>query len=190
MSYNTAEKIAEWSSIKGSAHQYYEKPAIFSLVPDNLRGIEVLAIGCGLGEECATLAQRGGKIVGIDSSFEMVSSAREKHPHYEFLVSDFDQLTTTLGGRCFDFAFSSLALHYSPDLLHTFKEVAAVLNSEASFVFSIHHPVYWGASYTYSSYTYSEGGCTKTICIIISMSKPSSTASFRVSIAESRYSRE
>ena len=80
---------------------------------------KVVDIGCGNGRLTADLADLvpQGKVVGIDSSREMVDYAREthpmeRHPNLEFL--EMDARNMSLPSR-FDVVFSNAALHWVSD---------------------------------------------------------------------------
>ena len=53
---------------KENANILFEKPALFSLLPD-LKGKRILDLGCGYGENCMEFVKMGAsKVVGIDIS--------------------------------------------------------------------------------------------------------------------------
>ena len=47
-------------------------------------GEDILDLGCGTGDLTAQIAQSGAKVVGIDSSAEMIAKAKEKFPRVIF----------------------------------------------------------------------------------------------------------
>lgn len=121
-------------------HSYYEKPAMYDLLPD-LNGKEVLSIGCGPGEDSQHLKAQGARrSVGIDISQELIKIARQNHPDCEFEVMDMEHLM--LPDSSFDFAFSSLALHYIEDWTRTMSEVHRVLKPGSFYLASAGHPVF------------------------------------------------
>src|SRR5215213_9460807 len=73
------------------AHRYLEKPAMLAKVPD-LRGKYVLALGCGTGEECTMLLDRGAtRVTGVDQSKAVLALARktfESDPRVDFACMD------------------------------------------------------------------------------------------------------
>ena len=85
-----------------------------------LAGTEsVLDIGCGDGKVTAEIARRvpRGRVIGIDSSPDMVRLARQSfpssaHPNLEFRTADARELTFD---RVFDVAFSNAVLHWVKD---------------------------------------------------------------------------
>jgi trans-aconitate methyltransferase len=85
----------------------------------NLAGSEaVLDIGCGDGRLTAEIARRvpGGRVVGIDSSPDMIAAAREtfgtQHPNLTFKLMSATDLPFR---KEFDLVFSTSALHWIKD---------------------------------------------------------------------------
>ncbi len=127
------------------AHEYLEKPAMYSKLPD-LKGLSVLCLGCGSGEECQKLKDLGAKrVVGIDASRGLIEQARYSYPEVEFEVMDMERLD--FPEKCFDFVYSSLAIHYVENWRNVFNPLHKVLKSQGKVLISTHHPVRWGADY-------------------------------------------
>jgi SAM-dependent methyltransferase len=138
---------AEWAdrirNKKKPRHEFLEKPAMFSKLPD-LEGKSVLCIGCGSGEEAQYLTERGAaKVVGIDLSVGLIEQAKYAYPEVEFLVMDMERLDFPKDS--FDFVYSSLTMHYAENWENIFNRVHKCLKSNGTFLFSTHHPVRWGA---------------------------------------------
>lgn len=78
----------------------------------------VLDIGCGPGNSTAQLRARypHATILGIDSSPDMVASARELHPDCDFEVLDAGELDRL--GVDYDVVFSNACLQWVPDHAH------------------------------------------------------------------------
>ena len=120
-------------------HSYYEKPAMYSLLP-NIEDKSVISIGCGSGEDSLYLKNQGAeKSVGVDLIEELITIAKESYPECEFDVMDMQKLD--FPNESFDFAFSSLAIHYIEDWNKVFKEVYRILKPGSNFLFSCCHPV-------------------------------------------------
>lgn len=69
----------------------------------------ILDLGCGTGHLSARIAEAGARVVGLDSSEEMIAEARRNFPALEFVVGDardfhFDEP--------FEAVFSNAALHW------------------------------------------------------------------------------
>ncbi len=141
------KKAKEWAerlrSGKNLAHTYLEKPAMYGKLPD-LKNKNILCIGCGSGEECEHILGLGAeKVVGIDLSKELIAIAKKSYPNVEFRAMDMRKID--FPKNSFDFAYSSLAMHYLKDWAPTLKKIRAALRPDGTFLFSTHHPVYWSA---------------------------------------------
>lgn len=123
-------------------HSLYEKPAMYSLLP-NLTDVKVISLGCGSGEDSHYLMSAGARSsVGIDVSEGLIKIAQASYPDCEFRVMDMERLE--FPDETFDFAYSSLAIHYLEDWSQTFAEVFRVLKPNSFFLFSCGHPI-WSA---------------------------------------------
>jgi ubiquinone/menaquinone biosynthesis C-methylase UbiE len=110
-----------------------------SLLP-NVQDKKVLSLGCGSGEDSNYLQQQGAsESVGIDISDELIKIAIESYPNCSFKTMDMEKLD--FPDRTFDFAYSSLALHYLSDWSQTFTEVFRILKPNSYFLFSCNHPL-------------------------------------------------
>jgi SAM-dependent methyltransferase len=119
-----------------------EWPALRALLPD-LRGLKIVDLGCGAGWFCRWAREQGAaQILGIDVSKKMLerAAANTADSAITYTRADLEQLNLPQAG--FDFAYSSLALHYIENLEPLFSTVHHALVPGASFVFSIEHPIY------------------------------------------------
>ncbi len=119
-----------------------EWPAMRALLPD-LKGKRVVDLGCGFGWFCRFAREQGAaSVLGLDVSENMLARAREttKDPNVDYQRADLEALSIKDGD--FDFAYSSLALHYIVRLDAVFATVHRALKPGARFVFSIEHPIY------------------------------------------------
>ena len=122
-------------------HRFIEKPMMRELLPD-LSGKRVLMLGCGTGEESLMLNEfRATDIIGIDLSKEAIKLAKESYPDFEFFVCDMH--TLPFEDNCFDFVYSSLAIHYSDTPEKVYNEIYRVLKKDGQLLFSIGHPLRW-----------------------------------------------
>jgi ubiquinone/menaquinone biosynthesis C-methylase UbiE len=112
---------------------------MYGLLPD-LNEKTVISLGCGSGEDCAYLKSQGvKKVVGVDISEKLIQIAKDSYPNCDFKVMDMERLN--FSDQSFDFAYSSLAIHYIEDWHQVFKEVYRVLKPDSFFLFSCNHPV-------------------------------------------------
>lgn len=72
-------------------------------------GERVLDVGCGTGHLTAEIAKRGARVLGIDSSPDMVQQARANYSDLRFEVADASEFRAS---QPFDAAFSNAALHW------------------------------------------------------------------------------
>jgi SAM-dependent methyltransferase len=129
-------------------HHYYEKPAMYNLLPKNLKGMRVLSLGCGSGEDCSELQKRGASVTGIDLSEKLIEQARSTYPESKYIVGNMEDLSTFSNSE-FDLVYSSLAVHYLHDWSKLLNEVHRVLKPHGVFQFSMGHPIRMGMSYEY-----------------------------------------
>ncbi len=132
-----------WNAVdytKNSSNQYEWAQ---ELIPKlNLKGNEALLdIGCGNGKVTQLLASYlpHGKVVGIDSSKEMVALARKTYPHCHypnltFLRMDARELTFP---EQFDVAFSNASLHWIIDHQPVLKGVNRALEDNGKLLFQM-----------------------------------------------------
>jgi trans-aconitate 2-methyltransferase len=132
-----------WNAIdyaKNSSNQFeWAKELIPKL---QLTGNEyILDIGCGDGKITALLSTYlpNGKVVGIDSSEEMIAQARKSFPHCHnpnltFIKMDARELTFR---EQFDVAFSSASLHWIIDQQAVLTGVKESLDKHGKLIFQM-----------------------------------------------------
>ncbi|WP_373494309.1 trans-aconitate 2-methyltransferase [Aquiflexum sp.] len=76
---------------------------------DPQAGEHILDLGCGTGDLAEMIRNLGAKVLGIDSSPEMITKAREKYPQIDFRVMSAESFQ--LEGQ-FDAVFSNATLHW------------------------------------------------------------------------------
>ena len=119
-----------------------EWPALRVLLPD-LRGLQVLDLGCGFGWFCRWARQMGAAhVLGIDVSEKMLdrSRATTQDTAITYTRADMEQLKLPLAS--FDLVYSSLALHYIRGLEELMSEVYRALVPGGRLVFSVEHPIF------------------------------------------------
>ena len=85
--------------------------ALLELVPDD-PALSVLDLGCGTGTLTVQLAANGRRVVGADSSPEMIERARAQYPGIDFRVCD--ALALPFDGE-FGAVFSNAVFHWIGD---------------------------------------------------------------------------
>jgi SAM-dependent methyltransferase len=111
------------------------------LIEDILDGLPAgvaLDAACGTGRLSRVLADRGHRVVGVDSSPDMLARAREGMPDGEFLPGDLHRLP--LPDNEVDLVLCALALTHVPDLEPVLAEFARVLRPGGHLVISDMHP--------------------------------------------------
>lgn len=126
-------------------HSLYEKPAMYGLLPA-LNGKSAISIGCGSGEDCNQLRLRGAKVTGVDISKSLIGIAKDSYPECNFQVMDMESLK--FDDESFDFAYSSLAIHYLEDWTKALQEAFRILKPGSNYLFSCGHPVLSAAEHT------------------------------------------
>jgi malonyl-CoA O-methyltransferase len=117
-----------------------EGPVVRVAVGD-VRGLEVLDLGCGTGRHALWLADRGATVTGVDFSERMLAEARRK-PGAEvvqFIVHDVQDRLPFPDGR-FDLVVSGLVLEHLGNTDHFFAEARRVLKPRSRAVVSAMHP--------------------------------------------------
>lgn len=119
-----------------------EWPALRAMLPD-LRGLRIVDLGCGFGWFCRWARERGAaQVLGLDVSEKMLARAQAMtdDPAITYIRADLERVD--LPEASFDFAYSSLALHYIEDLAGLLAKVHRALVPGAHLVFSVEHPIY------------------------------------------------
>ena len=117
-----------------------EEPHVRAALPD-VRGLDVVDLGCGTGRHTAWLAAAGARVTAVDFSMGMLACARRKvHPAaVRFVVHDLHE-PLPVGDASFDAAVSGLVLEHLRDLPAFFRETHRVLRSGSRAVVSAMHP--------------------------------------------------
>lgn len=109
-----------------------------------VKGKDVLEIGCGGGQNSIALAKWGARPVGLDISEEQIKHAQElatkERVKVRFRVGNMEDMHIFSDDR-FDIVISSFALDYVDDLQKTFQEALRVMRKSGLFVFAVVHPI-------------------------------------------------
>lgn len=119
-----------------------EWPALQAMLPP-LGGKRVLDLGCGYGWFCRVAREQGAaEVLGIDLSARMLARAAELTRDEGIRYRQGDLNGLELPAESFDLVYSSLALHYLPELAPLFETVYHSLAAGGSLVFSVEHPIF------------------------------------------------
>ncbi|MBS1661872.1 MAG: class I SAM-dependent methyltransferase [Bacteroidetes bacterium] len=110
----------------------------------------VLDIGCGVGVFTEEIGMIAEKILAIDLSCKSIQLAKENssNPKISYECLNFLDLTAD---QKFSTIYANMLLMALPELPVVLKKVAASLNDEGNFVFSITHPSFWPIYWNYSA---------------------------------------
>lgn len=119
-----------------------EWPALKAMLPD-LTGKSVIDLGCGYGWFCRVARELGAvNVTGVDLSEKMLARAAELTNDASIRYQRSDLESLTLAPDSLDLVYSSLALHYLPDLNALFANIRHALKPGGYLVFSMEHPIY------------------------------------------------
>ena len=119
-----------------------EWPALKAMLPD-LTGTSVIDLGCGYGWFCRVARELGAcDVTGVDISEKMLARAAELTDDTQIHYQRSDLESLQLRENSLDLVYSSLALHYLPELDALFARVQRALKPGGSLVFSMEHPIY------------------------------------------------
>ncbi len=111
--------------------KYFELP-LFQRMGLDIRGKDILEIGCGSGYGAFLLNQLNPKsYIGLDLMEEQIKLAREKYPHYQFIVQDATDLSQ-FAEASKDVIVIFGVLHHITDWQKTIDEIARVLKPNGS----------------------------------------------------------
>ena len=125
----------------GNFNDHIEFKGMREVLPD-VKGLDVLDLGCGPGVLCEYLSQAGAKaVIGVDISKPLVKYAEKNKKKFNIrYICDDMRNFLERGGR-FGLVVSSLAIHFVPDLGQILGLVYRALPDHGRFVFSVRHPV-------------------------------------------------
>ena len=116
--------------------------ALWDSLGTDLRGLDVLDLGCAHGWLSALLAAAGGRVRGIDGSAALLQLARRTVPDAEF--QQHDLVTGTLpGDRSYHRIVAHMVLMDLPDIDPVLAFVRRALRPEGRFVLTMSHPCFF-----------------------------------------------
>ncbi len=107
-----------------------------AIMKDNVQS--VLDIGCGIGNSTAVLKDKfqTATVIGIDSSDDMLDSARKNHPDITFMKLDAGKEIETITER-FDVIFSNACIQWIPDHKQLLQSFMQLLNLDGVLAIQI-----------------------------------------------------
>ena len=135
-----------------------ETPILFGMLPD-LEGKTVLDIGCGMGQHAKQYSLMGAEsVLGIDISEKMLAYAQEHNSAENIIYQRMAMEDIETIGRHFDLITSSLVFDYAEDFPGLMRKIHNLMKEDASFVFSMSHPIVTAWDGVYDRYTRTETG--------------------------------
>lgn len=141
--YDQKEFYEKYRELRQNLHNHnelIEQPALKSLLPD-LKGLDVLDLGCGNGVNSQRLIELGANsVLGIDISKKMLAEAKKlETEHLKFMELAMEDISSL--SQKFNLVVSSLAFHYVKDLAQLLKDINQLLTGDGYLVFSQEHPL-------------------------------------------------
>ncbi|WP_116952345.1 class I SAM-dependent methyltransferase [Jiangella endophytica] len=136
----------------GTYNAYTDRPAMLELAGD-VRGLDVLDLGCGAGHYAAELVKLGAvRVVGVDGSETLLRAAQQRlggraalHHH------NLEEPLAFLADQSFDLAVMALVYHHIDARAQLLDELRRVLRPDGTLLVSTTHPTsdwtYFGGSY-------------------------------------------
>lgn len=152
---SSAESYDSWYESKmGAFVDMVETELAFSLFPHE-KGMKVLDVGCGTGNQSIKLARKGVYVTGIDVSTKMLEIAKQKARDeglsIDFRLMDAEQLE--FEDETFDGAISITAFEFLPEPEKVLKEMLRVVKKGGSVVVgTINRDSSWGEMYMSKKY--------------------------------------
>lgn len=131
-----SSKPDSWNSeLYQSSHSFVWQYGRDLLVLLNAKpGERILDVGCGTGQLTSEITQFGAEVVGIDSSPEMIASARKNFPQVKFEVADVTALTFA---DEFEVVVSNATLHWVRDQPSAIASIARALKRGGRLIFEM-----------------------------------------------------
>jgi SAM-dependent methyltransferase len=137
---NTVDGYRTWATTydqPGNPAFALDQPIVEEII-ETLPAGTALDAACGTGRFAQLLAERGHRVIGVDSSPDMLERARVRVPEGEFLLGELSRLP--IDDQAVDLVVCSLALAHIRVLEPVFAEFARVLRPGGYLVISDMHP--------------------------------------------------
>jgi 2-polyprenyl-3-methyl-5-hydroxy-6-metoxy-1,4-benzoquinol methylase len=154
---NSEQDLALWDAaaatyaerVGGQSDTFYRRIRTFlwSTLGD-VRGLDLLDLGCGHGWLAEEFRQAGAHVTGIDGSAALLAEARERYPEIRFLQHDLarglpEAPEADSPPSRYDRIVAHMVLMDVPELDRLLDAVAKALRPGGIFVFSILHPAFY-----------------------------------------------
>lgn len=134
------DRWAEVYDSEGNPLIQLEEPLVAARLGD-VRGLDVVDVGCGTGRHAARLALAGARVTAVDFSSGMVAKARTREgwQRVRFIEHDLSR-PLPLPEACFDRVLCALVLDHIRDLDLLFGELRRVCRADGRVLISSMHP--------------------------------------------------
>jgi len=123
---------------------HYLMPRMLAMLGD-VRGRDVLDLGCGEGGYARELARRGARVIGIDGSARLIEIARRRAAaesvDVTFIQANANALAAVESASC-DLVVAAMSLMDVEDYAGAIRETDRVLRANGELVMSITHPCF------------------------------------------------
>jgi SAM-dependent methyltransferase len=147
----SSQDIRDWNRI---AHAYMRtagtpedhiyqqfKDVLWESLGD-LRGLDVLDVGCGHGWLSQLMLEAGAGVMGVDGSQTLLETARSRHPGIEFTQFDLARGLPQFD-REFDRIVANMVMMDIPDIGPLVAAIRRVMKPQARFMFTLPHPCFF-----------------------------------------------
>ena len=155
--------VAEWydKHLEKSGDTYHDKvihPNLLRMLGD-VKGKQMLDLGCGQGIFSRLLADNGANVIGVDLGKELIAIAEKKNEGYAFNVHYFNSAAHDLfmvkdGTK--DIVVCVLAIQNIEKLGETIAEASRVLKKGGKFILVLNHPAFRNPQHTHWGYDENE----------------------------------
>ena len=114
------------------------RSAFYRHIPNSLKGMTILDLACGDGQDIPEYKKRGAVCHGIDASENLISIAKEQSPNLPLVVGDMKKLPYK--NNSFDAVFSKYAIGTEKDIDLVFNEAHRVLRKGGMLIYLTTHP--------------------------------------------------
>lgn len=123
----------EWNSLLyDKKHDFVSEygKELLEFIPDN-KEQSILDLGCGTGTLTAQLYNLGGKVIGVDSSSNMIDKAKKEYSNIKFMVCD--ALDLPFDSE-WDVVFSNAVFHWISDHNTLLQNIHKALKSQGLLI--------------------------------------------------------
>jgi ubiquinone/menaquinone biosynthesis C-methylase UbiE len=116
-----------------------DTPSFISLI-DNIQGKKILDIGCGNGDFCKQLGERGAEVTGLDGSRNMIEEAKKVYPQADYVISDLMNEELPFDDNSFDIVTSKMMLMNISSVKTVSERAYKVLKHGGLYAIDVVHP--------------------------------------------------